>query len=396
MTEVTRRVLLQAGAGSAALGPFAPSLARAQAAKPIRIGCLNSFSKTFALLGQSNLNGMNLAFEEAGWKVAGRTIEVIREDDEISPQVGLQKIRKLVDSDGVDFVCGPQASNVALAVLNYMKQKKALLLISGAGVSSLTYERLPNMFRTSLSTWKIGNPMAGWITQNLTKDVFLSASDFAGGRDVTSEFKSAFLKLGGRVVGEVYPPLGTTDFSPYLANIRSSGAPATFNFYAGSDAARFVNQYAEFGLKDRIKMTGYAALVDSDTLPAQGKNAIGCLTANIYAESLDNPASKKFVTDYQAKYRQRPNLYSEYGYTTGRVILAALETVNGETADKDRLAKAIEAVRIDAPRGPFRFDPETHNPIQNVYLLEAVEAEGRVVNVARTTFPEVRDPGKAA
>jgi branched-chain amino acid transport system substrate-binding protein len=393
----SRRSILRAGLGGAtALAGLSALPSRAQS-EPIRIGCLNSFSKNFALLGKSNLDGMNLAFEEVGFKVAGRKVELVVEDDEVNPQAGLQKIRKLVESDKVDMVCGPQASNVAMAVLGYMKQQKALLIVSGAGSTALTStERIPNLYRTSVSSWQISTTMANWLYQNVAKSVFLSASDFSGGRDVMNEFKAAWAKVGGQVVGELYPPLGTNDFSSYLGNIKASGAPATYNFYAGSDATRFVNQYTEFQLKDKMVLTGYASIVDADTLPGQGKNALGCITGNIYSESLDNPVNVAFVAAYMKKYGNRPNLYSEYGYTTAKVIIAALQAAGGDVSDKVKFATALGAVHLDAPRGPFRFDPETHNPIQNVYVFEAVEKDGRVQNAAKATVKDVTAPGKSA
>src|SRR4030088_1757280 len=97
-----RNFIAGAGAvtGAAAIGLSAP-VVLAQTA-PLRIGLLQPFSKNYAVLGNSIANGLSLYFEEQKWEVAGRKIEVIREDDELSPQVGLQKARKLLQNDKVD------------------------------------------------------------------------------------------------------------------------------------------------------------------------------------------------------------------------------------------------------------------------------------------------------
>ncbi len=387
-----RRRVLKLGAAVALAPGMLPGIVMAQTRQPVRIGFLTSFSKAFAFLGESNLNGFMLYLDQVGAEVAGRKIEVIREDDEITPQVGLQKLRKLVERNNVDIVCGPQASNVAMAILGYVKQSKTFLVVNGAGIRDLAYERVPYLFRTSLTTWQVSAPMADWVFDSLTKEIVLTASDFAGGRDVIRQFKAAYEKRGGKVIKEIYPPLGNADFSPYLADIRSIAPPATYNFYAGTDAVRFVRQYTELGLKQKIPMTGYASLVDADTFEGQGQSALGVITGNIYSDALENSANKAFVSAYRAKYKAFPNLYSVYGYTTARVIVETLKLTGGDT-NKDKVSAAMRSVKFEDPRGPFRFDPVTNTPIQNLYILTAAMVDGRLTNKMDRTLTDIRDPG---
>lgn len=135
----------------------------AQSREPIRIGMLNSFSKVFAALGNANLNAMQMYFDSIGNTVAGRKIIVIREDDEINPQVGLTKLRKLVESDKCDLITGIQASNVALAAVDYIRQSKAFYLCNGAGVGDLGYTGVPYIFRCSISTQPIHATFGEWF-----------------------------------------------------------------------------------------------------------------------------------------------------------------------------------------------------------------------------------------
>lgn len=387
-----RAFIAGAGAlGATILGGAAPAvLAKTNA--PLKIGVLNSFSKVFAALASANLNGMNLYFDQIGNTVAGRKIEIVREDDEINPQVGLQKLRKLNESDKCDIITGIQASNVAMAAVEYLRQSKAFMLCSGAGVAALSYTQLPYFFRCSVSTYTVHQTMGEWFYDNVSKEVLLSASDFAGGRGSLAEFKAGFVPKGGKVIQEIYPPLGNNDFSSYLALMRNANAPATFSFYAGTDAVRFVKQYDEFGLKQRSRLTGSGFMLDSDTLPAQGRSALGAINALHYADTLDNAANKKFVADYRKKYNEYPSVYSEYGYVAGQVLHAALQAVDGNTEDKDRLRAAMIAVRLNAPRGPFRFNPATQSPTQNVYLREVAEIGGRITNKVIHTIPNVVEP----
>lgn len=394
-TGISRRKLLARSAKAGAVlasGLAAPSVL-AQTRAPIRLGVMNSFTGAIAYAADNNLDGMSLYFDSIGWTVAGRKIELIKEDDQFNPQVGLQKAKKLLESDNVDMLAGVQASNVALAVLNYAKQKKAFYVVTGAGADPITWERNPCVFRTSLSSWQLSAPMAEWVYDNLAKEIVLTGSDYAGGRDVIAEFRAPFVKKGGKVIKEIYPPLGTTDFSAYLTDIRSINPPATYDFMPGTDAVRFMQQYDEMGMKQKIPMTGFA-LIDSLTLKALGKAALDVITSTVYTDTVDNPESRKFVADYRAKYKIYPDLFSDYGFVAARVIADTLKATDGDTSNKDKLAEAMSKVSFNAPRGPFRFDPVTHNPIQDVYICKCVELEGgRIGNRVIATFKDVRDPG---
>src|SRR6266851_8204115 len=218
---ISRRKLLAGTAGVALTSTIGAPAILAQTRAPIRLGNLNSFTGAIAYAAENNLNGMNLYFDGIGGTIAGRKIEIIKEDDQFNPQVGLQKAKKLIESDKVDLLIGVQASNVALAVLNYMKQQKAFYVVSGAGTDAITWDRYPYLFRTSISAYQLSLPMANYVYDHLGKEIVTTASDYAGGRDVVAQFKGPYLKRGGKILKEIWPPLGTTDFSAYLTDIKS-------------------------------------------------------------------------------------------------------------------------------------------------------------------------------
>jgi branched-chain amino acid transport system substrate-binding protein len=394
---VSRRTLIRsaAGAGAAVASGVAAPPILAQVNKPIRLGNINSYTGGLAYSGQANWNAVSLYFDSVNWTVAGRKIEIIKEDDQFNPQVGLQKAKKLVESDRADLVFGIQASNVALAVLNYMKQQKAFYVVTGAGTDAITWNRYPYLFRTSISTYQLSTPMAGYVYDNLGKQVVTIASDYAGGRDVMAAFRAPYLAKGGKILKEIWPPLGTTDFSAYLTDVKSINPPVTYDFMPGADGVRFVQQYSEFGMKGKMPLTGFT-MIDSQSTSALGKSAVGVISALTFVDTLDNPQAKKFVAEYEAKCKLTPDLFADYGYVGARVISEALQLVDGDTSNKDKLAEAMTKVQFDAPRGPFRFDPMTHNPIQDVYIAQVVENDGRITTKTLSTSKQVQDPGHKA
>jgi branched-chain amino acid transport system substrate-binding protein len=289
------------------------------------------------------------------------------------------------------LIVGLQGSNVALAVLNFIKQSKAFLLISGAGTDAITWERVPYLFRSSISSWQLCHPFAEWIYDNIAKEMVVMSEDYAGGRDVAAEIMAPFIAKGGKIIKEIYAPLTVTDYSPYFTLVRSLNPPVVYNFSAGGvHAIRFVQQWGESGIKARL--AGFAGFVDATTVEQQGRAALGVLSSTIYTDTLDNPVNKKFVAAYRNKTKEYPNLFSDYGYVSMQVIDAALRATDGNASDKDKFAEAMMKVQFQAPRGPFRFDPVTHNPIQDVYFCEEQEKDGRLVTVVIDTKKDIQAP----
>ena len=155
--KVTRRDVMVGGAVAGvalANAVSAPAILAATTA-PLKIGVLNTFSGPSASTGVWNYNGVEVYLDQVKNTFAGRKVEIYKEDDQFNPQVGLEKMRRFVESDNVDLITGIQGSNIALAVLNFIKQSKAFVLISGAGTDALTWQRVPYMFRSSLScSWQ--------------------------------------------------------------------------------------------------------------------------------------------------------------------------------------------------------------------------------------------------
>ena len=397
MRALSRRTFLS-GASAAAAVAVGPWVVKSHAqGGPIKIGLVLPYTGVYAVLGESITQAMELAFARENWTVAGRKIEMIKEDDEMKPPVGVRKTEKLIDSDKVDILTGPVHSGILMGMRDKVHTSKTILIVSNAGADAISRERCSKwIFRTSFSNWQPCQPMGGWVAKNVAKDVFLTAPNYQAGKDMMNAFKETFVPAGGKVVAEDYPKLGETDYAPYLTKIKQSGAKAVFAFYSGTDAVNFVKQYDQFGLKGSIKLTGAGFLTEPDVLPAQGNSALGVITGHFYTPVLDNAVNKKFVTDFRAKYANKmPDGFACQGHDTAEVIIRALKAVNGNTQDKEKLVAAIEKVEFDSPRGPFKFDPKTHNVVQPfIYVREVKEAAGfGLTNVPIDKIADVRDPG---
>ncbi|HXJ83640.1 MAG TPA: ABC transporter substrate-binding protein [Candidatus Methylomirabilis sp.] len=397
MDQVTRRTFLGAATLAAASAAAGPWVARAGAqGAPVKVGLVLPYTGVYAVLGESITQGMELVFARENWTVTGRKIEMIKEDDEMKPPLGIRKTEKLIDSDKVDILTGPVHSGILMGMRDKVHASKTILIVSNAGADAISRERCSRwIFRTSFSNWQPCQPMGGWVAKNVSKEIFQIAPNYQAGKDMMGAFRETFVPAGGKVVAEDYPKLGETDYAPYLTKIKQSGAKAVFAFFSGSDAVNFVKQYDQFGLKSSIKLTGAGFLTEPDVLPAQGASALGVITGHFYTPLLDNPTNQRFVKEFRDKFGGKmPDGFACQGYDTAEVIVRALKTVNGNTQDKDKLVEAIAKVEFESPRGHFRFDPKTQNVIQPfIYIREVKDVAGGINNVPIDKVADVRDPG---
>jgi branched-chain amino acid transport system substrate-binding protein len=364
----------------------------AGAAEPIKIGFMAPYVGVFTKYGTDMRDGFKLYLDEIKNKVAGREILFLTEDDEGKPEVGLVKTKKLVEKDQVHILAGIISSAVAYAVRDYVTEKKVPLLITNAGATKLTQEqRSPFIFRSSFANGQ-QDSAGGWYAYAKMggRKVIMIGSDYAAGHEKGDGFKKAFKFMGGEVVEEIWPPLGTNDYAPYLAKIANfvGKVDSLWAFFAGSDAIRFVNQYDEYALKQKIKVFCEAGMIDEANLPSQKDAALGIEGYLHYALTLDNPPNIKFVKEYQKKYNYDPGVLSQEGYVGAQIIVKAIEAVKGKIENQEAFLKALKGVKFQSIRGPFRFD-EHQNTVENVYIFRVEKRDGEYRKIVIYTIPDV-------
>src|SRR5207253_199882 len=193
-------------------------------------------------------------------------------------------------------------------------------------------------------------------------------------------FKEGYAKGGGTIVKEIAVPFPSTEFQANLSEIAALKPDAVFVFFAGAGAAKFVKDYADAGLKDKVALYGSGFLTEG-VLKAQGAAAEGIKTTLHYADSLDNPANKKFRAAFKKATGRDADVYAVAGYDTVNALAQALDKVQGDTSAQKELIAALEATGLDSPRGAFRFS-RAHNPIQDVYVRQVKGGQEVVLGIA--------------
>ena len=360
-----KRILL----GTVALLALGTAPALAQQ-KTIKIGFISSFSGPAAAIGNDMRNSFELALDHHGRKLGGLPVEVIYEDDQIKPEVGVQKTQKLIESDKVDFIVGYIWSNVLLASLKPIVDSKTFLVITNAGASQVAGELCsPYVFSTSWNNDQTPQAVGLYMNQKGVKSAFLIGPNYAAGKDMLEGVKATFK---GQIVGqELTRWPDQLDFSAELSKARAAKPDAIFAFYPGGAGIQFVTQYAQSGLKGQIPL--YTAFtIDELSLPRMKDLAVGIPGAQQWVNDLPNEANKKFVADYKAKYKASPSFYGAQTYDALALLENAVVAVKGDLTKKDEMRKAMEKADFKSVRGNFKFGPN-HIPIQNFYLQDVVK-----------------------
>jgi branched-chain amino acid transport system substrate-binding protein len=379
-----RRRFLQ-GAAAAAVAANLPLPAIA-AQKPVKIGLLTIKTGPLATAGIQMEQGTTLFFQDHGYRIAGRKVELIVGDTGGNPAGAKTKAQELIERDGADLIFGPLAAFELLAISAYVAGRKVPIL-SLAAAEDMT-QRKPNPYfvRASATSAQAMHPLADYAAKELKyKTAITISDDFAFGYEQMGGFQRVFEDNGGRGVKKLWSPLVTPDYTPYLAQI--SGADVVVQGYAGSNPLKFMKQYKDAGLNLPV-LTGEGA-VDDALLKSYGDEAIGMISAAPYTADLDTPSNKKLVALMLRAHGNIPGIAAAGLYINGMVVEAALQKTGGKTDDKDVLIKALRAVSLtDSPRGPFHFD-HFGNVVGNIFIRRCEKKGGKLVNTTVKTYPNV-------
>ncbi|TFL08765.1 ABC transporter substrate-binding protein [Pusillimonas caeni] len=368
----------------------------AQAADDLKIGMVLPMSGPFASYGEQILNGARLYLQQNGDKLGDRKVQLIVKDDTgVAPAVSRRAAQELVNRDKVDVLAGFGLTPSAFSVGPLATQAKMPMIIMNAATSSVT-EKSPYIVRTSMALPQITAPIASWAVDNGIKKVYTVVADYGPGHDAEKQFIETFTEAGGEIVGQVRTPVGNPDFAPFLQRVKDTKPDAVFLFVpAGEQGVAFLKGYQERGLADAgIKLISTGDLTDEDVLDAMGQ-AVGVMTSFHYSEAHDSELNKQYVQSYYKAYpNKRPNFMSVAGYDGMHLIDAVLEKTGGD-AGGDAFIEAAKGLSWESPRGQVTIDPETRDIVQDIYIREVKDVDGKLQNVEFDRVAEFKDPVKA-
>src|ERR1700722_999044 len=252
-----RRTLLKAGLTVGAAQLVAPYIINARGEEPIKIGVDNPLTGIYTALGKNENTGMQLAAEQVNAKggIMGRQVQLVVEDSTSDKtDIAVQKARKLIQSDKVDFLIGNVNSSHAIAIAQVAAELKTPHIVPGGHADAVTGSSCQwTTFRICNTGAMQGNAAAGSLVK-LGKKIYIIAQDYAFGHALHDGLSKAATKAGGTIIGTDFFPLGTTDYSAVLIKARAANPDVLVDLAAGDDGINSIKQAVQFGLDKQLQI----------------------------------------------------------------------------------------------------------------------------------------------
>jgi len=257
---LSRRRLVKSGLALAGAGFAGPFVCPTRAAEAVRIGLDNPLTGPLASLGKNELLGCKMAIDEINAKggVLGRPVELIVEDS-TSGDAGtaVQKARKLIDRDKIDFLLGNTNSALSLAIAEVSNEERILHIVPGGHTDAVTGASCHwNVFRVCSTTQMEANAVAAALIKAYGKKFYYLTFDYAFGHTLEAGLIRAATALGGTRVGGDLVPLGTSDYSSYLIKAQGANPDVILFLIGGDDMTNALKQAVQFGLDKKVHLAG--------------------------------------------------------------------------------------------------------------------------------------------
>jgi branched-chain amino acid transport system substrate-binding protein len=349
-SAVDRRTFVKSALALGAAAIASPYVITARAADVVKYGFCNPLTGTYAAYGKNETIGCQLAIEEINAKggILGRQAQMLVEDS-TSGDAGtaVQKARKMIEGDHVDFLLGNVNSALALAMAQVAAERSVLHVVPGGHTDAITGKSCHwNTFRVCNTTQMEAAAVVAALIKAYGKKFYFITPDYAFGHTLEAGMIKEAAKIGGERVGGDLAPLGTVDFSSYLIKAQAANPDVIVFLVQGDDALNALKQAVQFGLQNKSHLAG--AQVELEVLEGLPPEArVGTWVAEWYWNQPGVAHVDAFVDAMKKKTGRVPTARHWFGYVSGWTCALGAEK-----------AKSLKAPDIAKALQDFELPPE--------------------------------------
>ena len=356
----------------------------ADAAEPIKIGELNSYTGPLSAFTVPYRNGWQLAVEEinAAGGVLGRPLEVVSRDDAGKPGNAVRFAQELVHREQVVLLAGTFLSNVGLAVGDFAKQNKVLFIAAEPLSDAITWSKGNRYtFRLRPSTYMQAAMLAEEAAKLPAKRWASVAPNYEYGQSFMAAFKTLLSAKRPDVkwVGEQWPALFKIDAGATVQAIANTNPEAIVNVTFSSDLAKFVREGHVRGLFEGrtvvSALTGEPEYLD----PLKDEAPEGWIVTGYPWYAIDTPEHMAFVDSYRKRFDDYPRVGSIVGYNTLLTVAAVLK--KARSTDTEKMVEAMKGLELATPVGQIVYRASDHQATMGAYVGRTAVKDGRGVMV---------------
>ncbi len=374
-----RRTILKGGAAIAVTQVASPFIIQARGETPVRIGLVDPLTGSYAAIAQGEVDGAKLAVDQLNKQggIMGRPIEMLIEDSANDVGTGVQKTRKLIERDNVNFIIGDVNSGIAIAMAQVTSEKKVLHIVSGGHTDPITGSSCSwNVFRVCNSTAMDANAIADTLMQKFGKKWYFLTPDYAYGHSVQAGFVKKLKAAGGTYDASLIP-IGTPDFSAHLIKAKAFGPQVLINVMGGGDQVNSLKQFVQFGLQKQMVVGG--ALFELESLRAVPDEArVGWWTMEWWWDQPKVPHVAEFNAEIKKRTGRSATARNWFGYVSVQTLAHVANQEKSVEAVK--LARALSGLKlppqIALQPGAPEYRAGDHELMSSVFVGEAHPPKG--------------------
>ena len=347
--------------------------AAAPASAQVKIGVLSDMNSLYAdITGKGTGVAARMAAEDFG-PVLGKPVEIVTADHENKPDVAVNIVRNWYDNEGVDMVTDGGSSAVALAVEKVSRQKHKLVLFNGPASSDITGKNCSAYAaHWNYDTYALSHVTGSAVVKAGGKSWFFIGADYAFGHALERDTAQVVESEGGKVLGAVYAPINTSDFSSFLLQAQASKADIVGLANAGGDTTNSIKQGSEFGITRGGQK--FAALLmfitDVNALGLKAAQGLQFTTAFYWDQ---NDETRAFSQRFIKEVGHMPTMVQAGVYSATLHYLKAIKAL-GNKDPLQVMAKMREMPINDfmTHNGRLRIDGRV---VRDMYLVEVKKPE---------------------
>ncbi len=348
-----------------------PAVSHAQE-KTIKYGTMHPLTGAYAVLGRDQMRATELAVEEWNAKggVLGHKIEWVHRDDQLNGAVALRRAKELVEEEKCDFIGGTLSGAISLAINEFACKNKIPYFAYCMSDMVLGSDQCKYGMSAMILPYSASLAVSKYAFENIGKKWYALTADYRWGQSLLEGWMWQSDQMGGKFLGNVYAPLGTTDFSTYFAKIMAANPDFLVMNNLGADQTAAIKQAAELGLTKKMKIicTKTAMSTIKEVGPAYTENVLGGMT--FFWKLKDKYAtSKRFVDAYVKKYGGPPEQDGESGYVATNLLFKSIEKA-GTVSDKEKIMNALEGMKYELTKGPEYVRACDHQRVQSYLILQ--------------------------
>lgn len=365
----------------------------------LKIGLITDLTGGLAIYGAMTERGFMAGMEYAAggpadengvFDIDGMPVQVLIRDDQGSAETTATLARELIEVDQVDMLVGTVSSGSTATLQEIALENDVVLIVAPAAANDITGINFnDHTFRTSRENYQDFINLCEYLAGEYGTFVQI-APDYSFGYGGAESARDACTYFGGEFVADdIFAPLDTTEFTPYMEQILDSGAEAWIVTWAGGGFIPMFQSAKELGVMESMGLG--ASFFDNNTMPAVFGDVVGQTSGILYHYTLpDNEINDWLVEKVQTDHATFPDLFDADGMNAAIMAVEALKATGGDSGSGALIA-AMEGMTFEGPKGTIEIRAEDHVALQDMYVVKLTnldDPEFKFYELVKTTRPE--------